>query len=115
MIKNILVPIFDIEVFVFTTRKDCKNVTKMLDMESLLHVYDRTSGFVASADGCPMLICISDTKHPHVVAHECAHLAYNIQQKTGINFNDEVNAYLIDYLFKTISKIINPKKHKKHA
>lgn len=103
--KYLSVPVFDKRVYLATepeqlevfqtSAKECQGYTVRL-------VHDES-------EDKAVLVCIFDT-NPRVITHECIHAAYEIMEQCGIptcRNNEEVLAYLSDFLFDCIYKELN--------
>jgi hypothetical protein len=108
MIKHFTIPIFDMPVTLVTKRKEIKGISKQCGDMTLLEAFEDSAGLNGTTPCGQNIICIRHNC-PEVIAHEAAHLAYNIQQLTGVDFNDETNAYLIGYIVKKLNKLLGNK------
>ncbi len=101
--KTINIPIFKIKLLIVIADniEECLQIDPHIDTDCNSCIVDYGDGrvtiFIASRD-------------LSIVAHECLHVKNAIWERIGYNpqkDNDEVDAYLLAYIFKEVKKVID--------
>lgn len=100
MYECVTVPIFDIDIHVFTDRDEAKafHATRC-PSEPVPEELDASRGVCITNEKCRML-CVFEPA-PHIIVHESVHMAWEILAECRIKTNqanDEPLAYLASWL-----------------
>ena len=101
--KNIIIPIYRyaLKIVVFDTFKEAKERFSEIESE------DSKGLMIDYGDRCMICVPPNDTL---TVVHECEHVKNAIWKRIGFiptTENDEPDAYLLEYLYKEVMKIVN--------
>ena len=99
--KTIKVPIYDYRVIIVVadTLKEAYKIYPDIDYEGKACVAEYTNYSIIAIP----------PNQPEIIAHECVHLKNCIWKYIGYKLeanNDEVDAYLVEYLFDQVSKVV---------
>ncbi len=82
-----------------------------LEEESIAGDWDVTNGLACmfKSEGIPFFVFIFSNPKTRIIVHECVHMAQSIMEEMDIpvNSNSEVLAYMTDFLFTKVKKIIH--------
>lgn len=100
--KNISIPIFRVtlKIVVVDDIKEALKISPNIDTEADSCVIDYNNGTVT------IIIASNDMS---IIAHECLHVKNAVWTRIGYSpnaMNDEVDAYLLDYIMAEVLKVV---------
>ena len=100
--KDINIPIFrlKLKIIIVDELKEALGIEPNIDTEADSCVIDHNNGTAT------IIIASNDMS---IIAHECLHIKNIVWNRIGYSpqaLNDEVDAYLVEYLFNQVSKVV---------
>ena len=100
--KDIIIPIFrlKIKIVVVDDIKEALRIEPNIDTEADSCVIDHNNGTAT------IIIASNDMS---IIAHECLHIKNTVWARIGYSpqtLNDEVDAYLLDYIMTEVLKVV---------
>ena len=100
--KDIKIPIFrlDLKIVVVDDMKEALEISPNIDTETDSCVIDYNNGTAT------IIIASNDMS---IIAHECLHVKNAVWTRIGYSpnpINDEVDAYLLDYIMAEVLKVV---------
>lgn len=100
--KDIIIPIFrlKIKIVVVDDIKEALRIEPNIDTEADSCVIDHNNGTAT------IIIASNDMS---IIAHECLHIKNTVWARIGYSpqaLNDEVDAYLLDYIITEVLKVV---------
>ena len=108
--KTLTVPIFDMDVFLFTDREEAKVFAHEGSLDNPHdRVLETARGCYLTSYSCKRMLCIFDPI-TRIIAHECVHVANGVIGEVGIKTspaNDELHAYMVGWLVEEVLDLLD--------